>query len=105
MATTGSNDERHRELTNEEDFQQVDAASVVNIISTPWHVPNPRQGGSKPATFSVPLLLCWRGRFETASQRFLVAGTSTFSLKVLQSNFESHVCWAASRACCKHVCG
>ena len=33
-ATVVTNDEQHRELTNEEDFQQVYSAKVVNIMST-----------------------------------------------------------------------
>ena len=43
-------DERHRELTIEEDFRQVDAARVVNIISTPWDKTNPTAGRKAAAT-------------------------------------------------------
>ena len=48
--TTVTNDEQHRELTNEEDFRQVYEAKVVNIISTPWHVTNPTAGRNADAT-------------------------------------------------------
>ena len=43
-------DERHRELTIEEDFRQVESAQVVNIISTPWHETNPTAGRKAAAT-------------------------------------------------------